>query len=139
VFSHKRRVQIEWGHCDPAGIVFNPRFFEYFDWNTALLFEKALGMPKPDVLQTFGGSGIPLVDTRAKFLVPCRYGDVVEITTAIKKLGRSSFEVSHRLHVGDTLAVEGEEVRVWTARDAEGRMRPAPLPDAIVAAFSKEQ
>lgn len=136
MFSNSRNVQIEWGHCDPAGIVFNPRFFEYFDWSTALLFEKALGIPKPEVLKKFGGSGIPLVDTRAKFFSPCRYGDVVEIRTRIRKLGRSSFEVEHRLFNGETLAVEGEEIRVWTVRDAEGRMRPVPLPDEIVARFS---
>ncbi len=136
MFSHTRTLQIEWGHCDPAGIVFNPRFFEFFDWNTALLFERALGVRKSEVLKKFGGSGIPLVETRAKFLVPCRYGDMVDIKTTIKKLGRSSFDVEHRLYNGDTLAVEAEEVRVWTARDSEGRMRAAPLPEEIVAKFS---
>jgi 4-hydroxybenzoyl-CoA thioesterase len=136
MFAHTRRLQIEWGHCDPAGIVFNPRFFEFFDWNTALLFERAMGVTKADVLKKFGGSGIPLVDTRAKFILPCRFGDMVDIRTGIKKLGRSSFEVEHRLYNGDRLAVEGEEIRVWTARDAEGRMRPAPLPEEIVAKFS---
>ena len=36
-FSNTRRLTIEWGHCDPAGIVFNPRYFEFFDWSTGLL------------------------------------------------------------------------------------------------------
>ena len=26
-----RTVRIEWGDCDPAGIVYFPRYFEYFD------------------------------------------------------------------------------------------------------------
>ena len=38
-----RQFRIEWAHCDPAGIVFNSRFFEFFDWGTWTLFEKALG------------------------------------------------------------------------------------------------
>jgi 4-hydroxybenzoyl-CoA thioesterase len=42
-FISRRRFIIEWGHCDPAGIVFNSRFFEFFDWGTWMLFEGALG------------------------------------------------------------------------------------------------
>ena len=30
-FMFRRQLTIEWGHCDPAGIVFNSRFFEFFD------------------------------------------------------------------------------------------------------------
>ena len=30
---NRRVFTIEWGLCDPAGIVFNPRF-EFFDWGT---------------------------------------------------------------------------------------------------------
>ncbi len=34
---------MEWGHCDPAGIIFHPLFIEYFDWSCRVLFEKAAG------------------------------------------------------------------------------------------------
>ena len=74
----RRRFTIEWGHCDPAGIVFNGRFFEFFDWGTWSLFEAALGVKAPDLAATFGILGIPLVDAGARFLAPARFGDVVE-------------------------------------------------------------
>jgi len=45
-FSNTRTVRIEWGDCDPAGIIFYPRYFEIFDASTAMLFERALGMTK---------------------------------------------------------------------------------------------
>ncbi len=45
---YRRRFPIEWGHCDPAGIVFNARFFEFFDWSAWLLFEAALGVRPAD-------------------------------------------------------------------------------------------
>ena len=45
----RRQFTIEWGHCDPAGIVFNARFFEFFDRGTWGLFEAALGV-KPHEL-----------------------------------------------------------------------------------------
>jgi 4-hydroxybenzoyl-CoA thioesterase len=135
MFSHSRAVQIEWGHCDPAGIVFNPRYFEYFDWSTALLFERALGMTKPEMLKAYGAAGIPLVDTRAKFLLPCRYGETIEIVSAFVRLGRSSFDVAHRVLSRGELAVEGHETRVWTARAADdpARLKAAPIPADIVA------
>jgi hypothetical protein len=46
----RRERQVEWGDCDPARIVFNPRFFEWFDAQTALIFETA-GLPKRDLLR----------------------------------------------------------------------------------------
>ncbi len=133
MFSNTRRVQIEWGHCDPAGIVFNPRFFEYFDWSTALLFEGALGMPKPEVLEKYHGTGIPIVESRAKFLRPCRVGQTVEIISTVARLGRSSFDVEHRLLNGGELAVEAFETRVWTGRDPNDptRLKAQQIPAEI--------
>ena len=48
-----RKVRIEWGDCDPAGIVFYPRYFEIFDASTAALFERALGMTMFQMFKTF--------------------------------------------------------------------------------------
>ena len=50
-FTNSRTVRIEWGDCDPAGIIFYPRYFEIFDASTAALFERALGITKRDVLR----------------------------------------------------------------------------------------
>ena len=41
-FTNTRRLRIEWGDCDPAGIIFYPRYFEIFDASTAHLLEAAL-------------------------------------------------------------------------------------------------
>ena len=48
-FIYRRKLTIEWGQCDPAGIVFNSRFFEIFDASTWQMFESALGV-KPQLL-----------------------------------------------------------------------------------------
>ena len=71
-----RNVRIEWGDCDPAGIVYFPRYFEYFDQCTAGMFE-AVGYRKPALLQTFDIAGFPLVDARANFRMPSKFGDDV--------------------------------------------------------------
>lgn len=138
-FSHGRELGVEWGHCDPAGIVFNPRFFEFFDWSTALLLEAATGLPKAAMIAAHGIVGIPLVDTRARFQAPARYGDRVAIVSTIVGLSRSSFSVRHRLSRGAVLCVEGEETRVWAGRhpDDPARLKGVPLPADLAARLAR--
>src|SRR5262249_44479140 len=112
-FVHRRRFTIEWGHCDPAGIVFNSRFFEFFDWGTWMLFEAALGVKPPGFAGALGFGVRPRFDPGALFLAPARFGDVVELSSHVREFRRSSFDVEHRLLVGTTVAVEGHETRVW--------------------------
>lgn len=126
-----RRLTVEWGHCDPAGIVFNPRYFEFFDWSTALLVRAALGVDKSDMIATYGIVGIPIVDVRATFLRSCRYGEEIEIRSQVAAVGRSSFEIAHKLFNGAELAVEGHEKRVWTIREPGGRLRSEKLPEEV--------
>src|SRR6201988_1113285 len=89
---YRRQFAIEWGYCDPAGIVFNSRFFEFFDWSAWLLFEKALGVRPADLGTTFGILGIPLVDAKARFLKPAKFNDLADIASEVSEFRRSSFE-----------------------------------------------
>ena len=137
MLTNSRKLRIEWGDCDPAGIVFYPRFFAMFDASTTALFERALGMSKYQFIQRHGIVGYPMVDTRARFIVPARFGDDVVIESTIKEFRRSSFDIEHRLMNGDKLAVEGFETRVWAARDPSdtSRIKAAPIPEEVIAAF----
>jgi 4-hydroxybenzoyl-CoA thioesterase len=139
-FISRRRFTIEWGHCDPAGIVFNSHFFEFFDWGTWLLFEAALGVKPPDLAAAFGIAGLPLVDAGARFLAPARFGDHVELTSYVSEFRRSSFDVEHRLMIGNTVAVEGRETRVWAARDPAdpSKMKSQPIPAEVTARFIRD-
>ena len=136
---HRRALTIEWGDCDPAGIVFYPRYFAMFDASTAALFAAALGMPKIAWTKRFGILGIPMVDTRASFSIPSAYGDEVVIESRVTAFRRSSFDIHHRLLKADgAVGVEGFETRVWTARDPAdpARIRATPIPAEVVAAFA---
>src|SRR5690242_21675068 len=93
MFSLTRKTRIEWGDCDPAGIIFFARYFEFFDVSTTMLVERALGMKKIDYLKAYDFSGHPLVETRARFLLPTRFGDEVAIETSVVGRGRSSFKI----------------------------------------------
>lgn len=133
-----REVEIEFGDCDPAGIVYFPNYFRMFDTATAHLFELALGIKKIAWIKRFGILGIPVVDTGAKFIRPSRFGDVVTIETSIPEFRRSSFDVTHRLFNAGSLAIEGRETRVWVGADPADpqKLRSQPIPDEVVAAFA---
>ena len=135
MFINSRSVTVEWGDCDPAGIVFYPRYFAMFDASTGALFAAALGMTKFQMLRHFGVVGFPMVDTRASFRVPSRFGDVIRIETQATALRRSSFDVTHRILRGDTLAAEGFETRVWVGQhpDDPDRIKAVPLPPELIA------
>ena len=136
---NRRTIHIEWGDCDPAQIVYFPRYFAYFDACTAGLFKK-VGLPKRKMLKTYGIIGIPLVDVRASFMAPSRFSDTVVVESEITEWRRSSFSVRHRLFNKGVLAVECSEVRVWAAvseSDPE-RIESRPVPREVVEMFSAE-
>jgi len=136
-FIFRRQLTIEWGQCDPAGIVFNSRFFEMFDTSTWLLFEAALGVKPQDMTGHFGIIGIALVDARANFLKPAKFGDVIEIASRVSEFRRSSFDVEHKITIGGELAVDGGESRVWAARnkDDPDKIGAIAIPADVIAKF----
>jgi 4-hydroxybenzoyl-CoA thioesterase len=138
--SNTRTVRIEWGDCDPAGIVFYPRYLEMFDHSTTLLIEQLLGMRKHQLYETYAFAGYPMVENRARFLKPTRFGDDVVIETRFTAVGRASFELTHQLTLAGELAVEGFEKRVWVVRDLSrpGGFRAQPLPEEVAARFRPE-
>ena|SRR5579863_670881 len=137
MLSNVRNVRIEWCDCDPAGIIFYPRYFEMFDTSTTVLIERALGINKIDYLKAYSFGGHPLVETRARFKFPTRYGDEVAIESRLVECGRSSFKIEHRLTKGGALAVEGFETRVWVVRTTGElpRMTSEPIPADVRARF----
>lgn len=134
---NSREVEIEWGDCDAAGIVFYPRYFAMFDASTAYLLARAIGMKKIAWTKHFGIVGIPMVDTGAKFIIPSRYGDVIRIETQATEIRRSSFDIQHRVYKGEALAIEARETRVWAGKDPDNaeRIKGYPIPDEVVAAL----
>lgn len=132
----ERRLRIEWGDCDPAGIVFNPRYFEWFDAATAGIFRQG-GIDKTE-LATRWKIVIPVVDTRAQFLKPSRWGDDIVIASRIADFRRSSFAVEHLLrNAGGETCVIGNETRVCATPDAAGRLQSTPIPPDIAALFDR--
>jgi 4-hydroxybenzoyl-CoA thioesterase len=141
---NRRTVRIEWGQCDPAGIVYYPRYFEMFDTSTQYLFECA-GWKKPDLLREFGIIGYPMVDTRARFIASSAFGDDIVIESRVAGFRNSSFNVEHRVfkpdQSGETLAIEAWETRVWVGPhpDDPKRLKSRPIPRIVVARMCGEE
>ena len=139
MFVHRRDVQIQWGDCDPANIVYYPRYFEMFDDSTSIMFEAA-GFSKQDIVRRYGLVGIPMVDTRAKFLIPSTHGDWITIESRVEAWRRSSFDVRHNVLKGEALAIEAFETRVLVGRDPDNadKLKSAPVPPEIVVRFERD-
>jgi 4-hydroxybenzoyl-CoA thioesterase len=135
-----RTTRIEWCDCDPAGIIFYPRYFEIFDTGTTALFERALGMSKIAYLKAYDFAGHPVVETRARFRQPTRFGDNISIETKLVECGGSTFKLEHRISKSGAVAVEGFETRVWMARTGDPRhMQTRPIPAEVVARLKQAE
>jgi 4-hydroxybenzoyl-CoA thioesterase len=135
--TNRKTIHIEWGDCDPAQIVFYPRYLAYFDACTTALFKKAT-LSKRQMLKTYQIVGIPLVDLRVSFKAPSRFSDTVVVESEITEWRRSSFCVHHRLFNKNVLAVECFEIRVWAVKseaDPE-QLESRPVPREVIEMFS---
>ena len=70
MFTNIRKTRIEWGDCDPAGIICYARYFEIFDVSTTVLIERAVGMKKIDYLKAYEFLGHPVAETFAAAVDP---------------------------------------------------------------------
>jgi 4-hydroxybenzoyl-CoA thioesterase len=139
MLSNTQTVRIRWGDCDPAGIIFYPRYFEIFDTSTTVLIERALGMNKIDYLKAYNFAGHPVVETRARFRQPTRFGDEVAVETTLVECGQSSFKLEHRITKAGALAVEGFETRMWAVGQPDDltRIMPQAIPSEVLARFKQ--
>ena len=129
-------IQISWGHCAPAKIVFYPNYFIWFDQSAHHLFDKA-GANMGDLMDQYGVVGLPIVDAHAEFIYPSKYGDEIEVTSWISELREKTLIVKHEIHNNGLLAVKGTEVRVWAKPhpDDPKRIQAQIIPDSIRASF----
>jgi 4-hydroxybenzoyl-CoA thioesterase len=136
-FVNRRQITIEWGHCDPSGVLFSSRYFEFSDWSTALLFQAAIGMNKPELMVRYDAN-MPLVDVRGRFIRTLRLADAVEVASTIREFRRSSFDVTHLFLKDGEVAAETQETRVWCTIGSETppTLKPQPLPKELIERFT---
>ena len=134
-----QRIRVEWAHCDPARIIFNPNYYIWMDQGTHQLLEAA-GFAFAENVRTTDFRGCPLVTSGAEFLTPAYFSDVIELSSQVERFGTKSFTVRHEFHRQGTLLAKGHEIRVWAYGDPENpdRMVALAMPDAVKAGLSAE-
>ena len=132
-------VQVQFGDCDPAGIVFFPNFSRWMDAASLAFFMQCGLPPWRELVKTRGIVGTPLLEINTRFLVAATYGQMLTIHTHVEEWRAKVFVQIHRIlradPTGDTLICEGREVRAFVQRDAADpdRLRAIPVPDDIRA------
>lgn len=110
-------------HCDPAGIVFYPRYFEIINDAVEAMFSDLIGWPFEDM---HNGSGVPTATISVDFTAPSRHGDQIALEITIEKLGRSSMVLKTVARAGDEVRFTADHVLVCI--DEAGRPRSWPDP-----------
>ena len=126
-------VEIRFGDCDPAGIVFFPRYHRWMD-ASSLHFFMTCGVPPWYVLETTKGIiGTPLLEHRTRFLKSATYGERIMISTTVEEWRAKVLIQKHTITRGEDLICESRETRVFCVRDPQDRtrIRSIPIPDDI--------
>jgi len=126
-------IRVEWGDCDPAGIVYYPNFFHWCDvatWN----FFAACGLPITELQKRYGTIGFPLLEASAAFRVPSRPQDLLTIATSLGTLKRKTLELHHAFSRDGVDLLTARELRVWAKRDAARPygLRSGTIPPEVV-------
>lgn len=126
-------VRVEFGDCDPAGIVWFPNFFRWIDAASRHFFHER-GVPRwEQTAESIGVIGTPLVDTHTRFVKSASYGDTLQIAVTIPEWREKSFVQKYKVMRGEDLILECDEVRIFAGRREGGGIRAVPIPPSIRA------
>ncbi len=131
-FHWQRKVRFR--DCDPAGIVFYPRYFEMMNDLVETFLDDAIGWP-------FGRMhleermGVPMGTISARFEAPSRLGDVLDWSLSIARLGRSTADLVMRAEGADgQRRLRAEGTLVCVDIDAmKSRRWPEEIRDRLAA------
>nr|WP_315593317.1 acyl-CoA thioesterase [uncultured Cupriavidus sp.] len=130
----RNHVRVRFKHCDTAGIVFYPRYFEMLNDFIEDWFAEALDWPF-DAMHVSGHAGIPTAALECRFEAPSRLGERLTRELRVTHVGRSSFTVAIRFVGPDNdtrMAITQRLVCVDTRT-----MTSQPLPGAVCTAMGR--
>ena len=87
--SWTTRVKVRFGEIDPAGVAYYPNLYHYCHMAFEDFFEEKIGVSYPDLIEK-EKIGFPTVRVESYFRRPIRYGDVLEMSVAVTRVGDSS-------------------------------------------------
>jgi len=126
----KTTRRLSMGDVDQV-IAFYGRYFSWMDDAFSELLA-LLGHPISGVLDA--GFGMPVVDTRCRYLRPVGLDDWLEIETAVVAARRTSLDIGHVMWTGGERVAQAHTTHVWVRRTPE--LHAEPLPEWIRSAVA---
>ncbi|MCX7815111.1 MAG: acyl-CoA thioesterase [Tepidimonas ignava] len=128
-------VDVLFGDCDPAGIVFFPNFCKWMDAASLHFFVQCGVPPWRELVKATGIIGTPLLEIHTHFYRPATYGERLQVHTRVQEWRDKVFIQHHQVRRGDELLCEGRETRAFCIRhpDDPGRIKAIPIPADIRA------
>ncbi len=117
---YRRSIRIEFNHCDPAGIVFYPRYFEMTNSVAENFFRDVVGLPYETIIAR--GEGVPTARITVDFHAPSRLGEVLEWRLEVLRLGNSALDLQITVHGANSDRLTANLTIVHIAGD--GRAHP---------------
>jgi len=129
--SYSRQIRVEFNHCDPAGIVFYPRYFEMTNSVCENFFRDVVGYSFGAMMAD--GIGVPTARVETDFRLPSRLGDLLDWSLVVEALGGSSATFRLEALSDGQLRLTARLTLVWLSADK----RPTRWPNPIRAALAK--
>ena len=133
--SFQTRIEVRFGDCDPAGLVYYPVLFHYCHAAMEDFFAARCGVPY-DELVSRRRMGFPTVNVRAEFFAPLVYGDEALVEVWVSRVGGSSVTFEYRLRRASDgrLCASASLVQVAMRLDERAAV---PLPEDLRRAFEQ--
>lgn len=124
--SYARVIPIEFNHCDPAGIVFYPRYFEMTNSVVENFFADVLDYPFSRITLE-EGRGVPTVRIEVDFRAPSRLGEKLRFALAVTRVGGASVALRIEAEAGGISRLTADLVLVWISPDGRAERWPEGL------------
>ena len=122
-----RSVSIRFSHCDPAGIVYFPHYFNMFNGLIEDWYTQELGFDYAELIMA-SKFGFPFVHIECDFKIPSRMGDVIDLSLLVERIGRSSLGIVIVCHRD---GIERLRARIVTAMMSLETRKPVELPQPL--------
>jgi 4-hydroxybenzoyl-CoA thioesterase len=126
-----RSVPIRFSHCDPAGIVYFPHYFDMFNGVIEDWYKDELKHDYAELLMS-DRYAFPIVHIECDFKIPSLMGEVIELTLLVDRVGRSSLGIVIVCHRD---GLERLRARMVTAMMSVETRQPVPLPQTLRGAI----
>jgi 4-hydroxybenzoyl-CoA thioesterase len=122
----RKTKNVRFSHCDPAGIVFYPRYAELCNEVVEDWFREALDVDFHELHEKLR-LGVPAVRLEVEYLHPSTYGDTLEFTLAVREIGNASMQLALVARCGEQERVRIQLKVVMMSMDS---MRAVRIDDA---------